>query len=154
MNQELVLFFSSIWMGAALLMLYDCLRIFREIIPHQSAFITLEDLCYWIFGAIYIFGKIFQENHGMIRSFVFMGILLGMLCYHQSISPVFISFFVKILRIPVKYISFGIKRLLFFIKRCSILIRRSCRRGHTAWKNKRLAGIENIKKKTKKEKAT
>ncbi len=148
MNQELVLFFHSVWMGAVLLLLYDCLRIFRQILLHSSLFIALEDLCYWIFSAIYIFGEIFQENRGMIRSFVFIGILLGMLCYHQSISPVFVSFFVKILGIPVKYISFEIKRLLFFIKRCSIYIRR-----HSIWKKKRLAGIEHNKKQTKKKKA-
>ena len=154
MAGELELFAQAFVWGMTMMLAYDGLSLLRLLFRHGTALLAVEDLCYWIFGAIYIFGKIFQENHGMIRSFVFMGILLGMLCYHQSISPVFISFFVKILRIPVKYISFGIKRLLFFIKRCSILIRRSCRRGHTAWKNKRLAGIENIKKKTKKEKAT
>lgn len=152
MNQELLLFLNAVWIGIVLLILYDILRIFRGVIPHSGTWITIEDLCYWILCAVYIFCRMYQENHGMIRLFVFAGILLGMLCYHCTLSPFFVSFFVTLFRIPIKYIKFGIKRLIFAIKRCRILLcrRRGKRMHKSEGENKRLIKSEDIKKQTEK----
>lgn len=139
----------ALWMGVLLLIFYDILRIIRGVIPHNHIWITIEDLCYWIISALYIFGKMYQENHGMIRCFVFTGILLGMLCYHYTFSPFFVDFFVYLLNIPIKYGRMGIKRLLFAIKSCRISVcRRTERRlQERNGENKRLSEVEKIKKK-------
>lgn len=156
MNQELLLLLHAVWIGIVLLILYDVLRIFRGVIPHSDFWIATQDLCYWILSALYIFVKMYQENHGLIRCFVFAGILLGMLCYHNTVSPFFVSFFVRILKIPVKYIRLGIKRLKYGIKRCKISLHGQwSRRGHVSgWsvENKRLNKFGKFKKQTKKDK--
>lgn len=156
MNRELVLLLQSVWMGVLLLIFYDILRIFRGVIPHRNSWITAQDLCYWILAGLYIFCKMYQENHGMIRLFVFAGILLGMLCYHYTISPFFVTIFVRLFKIPINYIKKGTKRLLFAIKRCKILICRPMGRylHKRIGENKRLNKIENIKKQAKKDKIT
>lgn len=152
MNQELLLLLHALWMGILLLIVYDVLRILRGIIPHRNIWITIEDLCYWIVSALYIFGKMYQENHGMIRCFVFTGILLGMLFYHYTLSPFFVDFFVRLFQIPIKYGCLAIKRLLFVIKSCKIFVCRlvgKCLPKQNG-NNKRLWRIEKNRKKTDK----
>lgn len=129
MNHELFLLWQSVWMGVILLILYDILRIFRAVVPHRSIWITIQDLCYWIVSGLYIFTKMYRENNGMIRCFVFAGILLGMLCYHYTWSPFFVAFSVTLFKIPIKYIKIGTKRLIFAIKRCRISLYRQIRKN-------------------------
>lgn len=150
MHRELLLLMHAVWMGVVLLALYDVLRILRRLIPHRSGWIAAQDLCYCAGGALYVFARLYQENYGMIRCFVFAGILLGMLCYHYTLSPFLVGFFVRFLTIPVKYSKRGIKRLLFGIKRCRILICRRVKTHIVRNSGKKVSEIEKIRKDTEK----
>lgn len=43
-----------------------------------------RDLCYWIAAALYLFVRIYGENSGILRGYLFGGILGGAALYHAS----------------------------------------------------------------------
>lgn len=104
--QELDFFAVSFVLGILLVLAYDCLRIFRRLIRHGAAWISLEDLCYWIVTAFVIFAMLYKKNDGLIRGFSIGGIVIGMLLYNQFIS-----------RYTVRYIACFLKKAIQIAKR-------------------------------------
>lgn len=70
-----------------LLVLYDVLRIIRNVFPHEGMLMTVEDLSYWIFNAWFLFRMMYRENNGELRGYVMVGVVLGMVLYNVTISP-------------------------------------------------------------------
>lgn len=85
-NLEVQFFLASIICGILLLVVYDCLRIIRRIIPHKAFLVALEDILFWVAASIVIFIMIYERNNGTIRGFAILGILLGMVIYNQLLS--------------------------------------------------------------------
>lgn len=104
--QEMDFFAVSFALGILLVLVYDCLRIFRRLVRHGTVWISLEDLCYWVFTAFVIFAMLYRKNDGLIRGFSIGGIVLGMLLYNQLIS-----------RYTVKYIARVLKKIIRFIEK-------------------------------------
>ena len=73
-TRELILLACSIWQGAVLGFWYDLIKTARKLIRHSHAAVSAEDLCYWIYG----------ENSGILRGYLFGGILGGAALYHAS----------------------------------------------------------------------
>ena len=57
--------FYSLVMGISVTVLYDLLRIFRRVVKHGDALISLEDLIYWVVVAISVFYMMHEENNGL-----------------------------------------------------------------------------------------
>lgn len=76
-TRELILLACSIWQGAVLGFWYDLIKTARKLIRHSHAAVSAEDLCYWIAAALYLFVRIYGENSGILRGYLFGGILGG-----------------------------------------------------------------------------
>lgn len=70
--------------GAVLGFWYDLIKTARKLIRHSHAAVSAEDLCYWIAAALYLFVRIYGENSGILRGYLFGGILGGAALYHAS----------------------------------------------------------------------
>ena len=105
-NMEVRFFLVSVLCGAFLLVAYDILRIFRRVMEHNAVWISIEDILYWMVGAVFIFRVMYKMNNGVIRWFSLIGILLGMIIYKYSISDH-----------VVKGISFLLIKIKKFIKK-------------------------------------
>ncbi len=103
---ELDFFAVSFVLGILLVLVYDCLRIFRQLVRHGAVWISLEDLVYWIFTAFAVFSMLYQKNDGLIRGFSIGGVVLGMLLYNQLIS-----------RFIVRYIVLFLKKIIHIVKK-------------------------------------
>lgn len=103
---EVRFFINSILWGVILLILYDVLRIFRRVVKHNQFTTIIEDVIYWIINGILIFRMMYEYNDGIIRAFTIIGLLLGMILYHNSLSDM-----------VVEYISNGINRTIAFINK-------------------------------------
>lgn len=90
-NVEVSFFLVSILCGAILLLVYDCIRVFRRIIKHGGLFVALEDLLFWIGSGVMIFVMMYQQNNGRIRGFSIMGMLLGMVAYNKLLSNIIVN---------------------------------------------------------------
>ena len=151
---EAFLFLLAVGTGAFLFLIYEFLRVLRELIPHHPAVTACEDICYWKSAGIFLFSVIYQCNKGIIRCFFFLGCIFGAWLCSVTFAPPLKKGMEIILGIPVNFVKFSTKRLLFFIKRCNIFV---CYLGN--WQErtrkrrsldrKRSSRVEKIKKKEK-----
>jgi spore cortex biosynthesis protein YabQ len=167
MNQaitvELQFFLISILWGVLLLLVYDGLRIIRRLIKHDSFFVAVEDLIFWVLASLFIFAMMYKENNGIIRGFSVMGMAIGMVLYHYILSEFLVNFvtkFIKTLFRPFG-IAFGwVKRFVLYLqsigkKIVNFLIKRLKKTGKsvkiTLDTRKKAADVKRLKRLEKKE---
>lgn len=128
------LLLASLCFGAALMMLYDIVRIFRNIVKHGTILMAVEDILYWLLCAVGIFAMLYQENDGLLRWFVFGGVAVGMLLENSLVSPFVIRIFVRVIRAWLKIIQ---KMLRFFgrpLKKLCLFFRKELKKIRKAIK--------------------
>lgn len=77
---------SSFLLGIVLMVSYDCLRLFRLLIPHGNFWIGIEDFAYWLYSAVMTFSLLFRENDGILRGYIIACVFLGMFLYDRIVS--------------------------------------------------------------------
>lgn len=85
-QKETLVFLLSVLHGAGLTLLYDVLRALRRAVPHGTAAVSAEDFLYWLTAGFLTFCLAFSETGGVIRGYVAVGIALGAVLYHQTVS--------------------------------------------------------------------
>lgn len=88
---EVRLLMMSFLTGAGLIMVYDCLRVFRILCPHSAVFTGIEDMLYWVYSALITFTLLYRENDGDIRAYVIAAAFLGMAMYQYLVSRNFLK---------------------------------------------------------------
>lgn len=86
---------------------YDGIRIFRRILPHNTAAVAIEDLLYWLASGVLIFRMLYLENSGAIRGFAIAAVVLGMVMYLQLS---------KILKKVGKKLHSSVKKVIMNVK--------------------------------------
>ena len=90
------------------------------------------DLLYWVCAGLLVFAGIYRINQGILRSFLFLGIISGAFLTYLTIKPL----------------------LLFFCKRCKILVKQSANQYKNSTRNRlqmrRGRKFGKIREKTKK----
>ena len=81
----------SLLLGVAVTIFYDILRIFRRVIKHRDALVSIEDFFYWIVVAISVFYVMHTENNGTLRWFAILGAAIGMSIYKKLLSTAFVN---------------------------------------------------------------
>lgn len=115
---ELQFFLISVLWGGILLMAYDVFRILRRLIKHGAFLIAIEDMIFWITASLFIFIMIYHENNGIIRGFSIIGMLLGIILYHFSVSDVLVKAITKLIQTllsPFKAAINQVKRFILFL---------------------------------------
>ncbi len=135
MHFEVLLFFQSVLMGAILLLCYDLLVILRRVFPHSPAAVGAEDLIYWILSGAAVFIRVYRLNQGILRGFLFTGIILGAVLCHVSVGSLF-----------VRLLSFILGNLVFFIKKIINMLLFPVKRGKISLCRSKESGILSIKK--------
>ena len=128
------LLLASLCFGAALMMLYDIVRIFRNIVKHGTILMAVEDILYWLLCAVGIFAMLYQENDGLLRWFVLGGVAVGMLLENSLVSPFVMRIFVRVIRAWLKIIQ---KMLRFFgrpLKKLCLFFRKELKKIRKAIK--------------------
>ena len=82
-QNEMMLFGSAVLLGAALMLLYDVIRICRRILPRGIILVSIEDVIYWIVFGVAVFILLYRENDGAVRGFIVGGIAVGLFLYYQ-----------------------------------------------------------------------
>ena len=83
---ELKYFEICLFYGFFLTMTYDLFRILRRLIKHRVYIVTIEDVVYGIFVGIKIFLLNHENNNGVVRFFMFLGLIIGSVIYHKIFS--------------------------------------------------------------------
>lgn len=142
-------------MGAALILCYGLLGAFRKEIPHCRAAVACEDLVYWMLTGVAVFAVVYRSNQGILRNFLFLGVVFGAWLCHATIYPVVEKILQIVFRIPTFFVKFLIKRLLFPVRRCKIFLSKFINyRKRRKWlpikRTKRSRQVEKGKKRDKK----
>ena len=83
--------------GISIGLLFDIFRILRKSF-HTADWITyIQDVLFWILAGSMMLFSIFTFNHGEIRSYVFIGILIGVVIYMLAISKLVVKSSVTII---------------------------------------------------------
>ena len=85
------LFLLTVLLGGGIGLAYDCLRVFRRILPHKRLWIQLEDGVFWLCAVFFAFAVMLGANAGEIRFFAVLGMFGGMGVYFLALSPLVIA---------------------------------------------------------------
>lgn len=147
--KEFQFFLLSFFYGIGIFFIYDCIRIIRRIIKHFKWLVGLEDIAFWVFIGVIVFELMYKENSGIIRGFVIVGMITGMVFYLYLISKhlvngttklikKIISFFKKIIGFLLKPFCWAGRRLswiiVFFRKKLGRLVKNCLKPLKKCWK--------------------
>ena len=90
----LVLFITSMGLSAA----YDIFRGMRRGVPHGKGLCVLQDIIYSIYWLITMIYVVFTYCNGILRSYVIIGYILGMVCYYLLFSKLLLRLISHITR--------------------------------------------------------
>ena len=76
---EAWIFLEACKAGFIVYAVYTGLRILRRVKKHSRAAVSLEDMAFWIFTAIYLFVEIYNTSSGSIRWFFVLGVVGSMI---------------------------------------------------------------------------
>lgn len=110
---EIGAFFRACTLGMLLALEYDCIRIFRRVIKHRHIWLmSVEDILYWISVSIIIFGFTYEYSDGILRGFLVLSILLGVVLYRYTFG----IYFVKYTSAAINFLLKPLKKVVAFIK--------------------------------------
>lgn len=127
-HHEILLLVQALLTGAVLLLCYDILKALRRVISHSPGMVSAEDLLFWLCCTFFVFTRVYRTNQGILRLFIFLGLLAGAVICYYTVSPFFEKLCVYIMKIPVIIIKKIIKWLLFPVRRCKILMEKCAKK--------------------------
>lgn len=133
----------SLLLGISVTVLYDLLRIFRRVVKHGNALVSMEDLLYWIVVAISVFYMMHKENNGTMRWFAILGAAVGMLLYKKLLSRLIVDTAAKALCFLFKILG-KVGRVISTPFR---FLMEKCDKGAKAAGRKSSRGLHFLKKK-------
>ena len=105
--------------GIVIGILFDIFRIWRRSFKTADWLTGLQDILFWLLTGIIVLFSIFQFNQGEIRSYVFIGMAIGIILYMLTISRFVVQNCVKVIQWMKKILAYPIKIFLQFIKKMS-----------------------------------
>lgn len=127
MSENTIFLLHALCMGLVITFVYDWLLVLRRVFPHRQIFISLEDLCFWVFCAAYVFLWMYRESNGTLRWFAVAGALTGMLLYKKLLSRWFVLGASGLINLLFKILS----RIFFILLTPVRLLKRSMSGVHT-----------------------
>lgn len=117
-------------LGAFLAYSYDWLRIFRRLKRHNHFAVFVEDLFYWFQTGILIFGILQLECHGILRYYMVLMSILGILVYYKLIGNFAVPSVVYIIRKSLGLICVWKRWLTRQMLRSKMILCKLFRRNH------------------------
>lgn len=98
-TNQAYLFFIFTINGIIIGLLFDFFRIARKVFNTNDIVTYLEDILFWILAGAIVLYSIFVFNNGVLRLYMFLGILLGAFVYMLFVSSYIIKINIKIINI-------------------------------------------------------
>lgn len=109
-SNQLYVFLIYSFSGVIIGLFFDVFRILRKSFKTPDFITYIEDIIFWILTGLFLIYIIFKFNNGEIRSYIFIGLGIGILLY----LLIFSKYFIKINVIVIKYLK-AIFRTIFQI---------------------------------------
>lgn len=126
--QEVRFLIYSFALGIIITFVYDNIRVFRRVIRHNTFFVSIEDLFFWIGVSLSVFLLQHWENKGIFRWFSVVGAFLGMIIYKMLLSRFYVKemtfLFQKILKGLYIVFSFIFTPIYFIEKKVGSFLKK------------------------------
>lgn len=76
-GKEAVIFLYAGLSGIVTFSCYQILCLFRMLVKHHIAAVSIEDFFYWVGMSVYLFRQMYHTTYGSIRWFFILGIVGG-----------------------------------------------------------------------------
>lgn len=106
---ELQFLLKALILGLCLRGTYDVFKVRRGLTKKHPALMASEDIVYWVFCSLFLFGLLYEENNGTLRSFALCGVAVGMAIWHFGPSPILVAGAIGILRVVGKILKKPVK---------------------------------------------
>lgn len=110
---QMYLFLVYLICGLIIGIFFDIFRILRKSFKTTDFITYIEDLIFGFITGIFVLFMIFIFNNGVLRFYIFLAIILGLILYFLTISKIFINISVNIL-VTIKKFIIKIFSLLFY----------------------------------------
>ena len=110
-SNQLYVFLIYCLCGIIIGLFFDIFRILRKSFRTPDIVTYIEDIIFWILTGLFLIYIIFTFNNGEIRSYIFVGLGLGILFY----LLIFSKFFIKTNVIIIKYLKAIFKKVFEII---------------------------------------
>lgn len=84
--EQLNSFMIFLLLGIIISILFDAFRILRRVFKTPDIITYIEDVIFWTMTGIIILYAIFIFNNGILRFYIFIGMLIGILLYMLMLS--------------------------------------------------------------------
>lgn len=118
------LFYIFALTGILLGVLFDIFRILRKSFKTSDLITYVEDIIFWVIAGFILFYTVYKFNNGEIRSYVLLGIAVGLSMYLIIFSKIFINInvtvitFIKNICVKIaKFMLYPLKILLNFMRK-------------------------------------
>lgn len=136
-QKETMVFFLSVLYGSGILFFYDLLRSVRRVFRHGLAAVFAEDFLFCLVVGFLIFLFSFFETEGVIRGYLAVGMVIGAVLYHLTLSPWVLrllstllgavrKLFAKSMRLFLGGVRKGAQFLKKVVQILSIPVKKSC----------------------------
>ena len=143
------IFAITILCGVSIGVFYDTLRIFRRIIKHSNLMINVEDGLFWIISSVFLFIILFEQNNGVLRGYIIIGVVVGMSIYFSVLSYYIVNGISKILKIFIKFLRNCFKIIIMPLLKISRIITKPIKGARSSTKRLLKNLVKLLKKKLK-----
>lgn len=150
MFNQLTTFLIYIISGMAICIFYDIFRVLRKSIKTSNLVTYIEDVIFWIAVCTFLIWLIFKVSFGELRSYIFIGLILGGIIYLLTFSKHFITINVKVLTALKKVILKIFTPIINLIKKPIIFIYINTKKIYNKALKSNLHKAENNNSKQKK----
>jgi spore cortex biosynthesis protein YabQ len=107
MTGQIHIFMACAACGVGVMFAYDWLRILRGHISHAKWVIAVQDVAFWVIVAAVFFLVTLNENYGVVRPALIVGMFAGGGLYHFTLSRLIIK--------AAHFIINAVKKAILFI---------------------------------------
>jgi len=97
-TEQTAVFFHSLLLGAVLGCFYDLFRITRIAFVIPAQLVLVEDLLFFLFSSIVLFGFMLENSYGQVRYFILLGMVLGWTIYYFTLGSLVMKCSARIIR--------------------------------------------------------
>ena len=112
-GEQAYIFYIFILTGLLIGFLFDIFRVLRRSFKTSDIITYIQDIIFWILAGALLIYSIFKFNNGEIRSYVVIGLVMGIMLYLTIFSKLVIKVNVAILTFLKKLIIHIIRIILY-----------------------------------------
>lgn len=116
LNSQTILFFIFIFDGLIIGVIFDFFRILRRSFKTGLLITSIEDIFFWIIACSIMLYSAFVYNNGIIRGYMFLGVIIGTIFYMLTFSSIIIKICVFVVKNTIRLLIKLIKILYIPIK--------------------------------------